>query len=100
MNYAFALSAMLRITLDDRPRLLTFKLEGQLAGAWVAELRQCWKRALADRGHRRLVIDLTNVTFVDPEGVRLLESIHGERVRFVSSGPMMRALVEKISRGQ
>lgn len=91
---------MLKITLDEHPRVLTFKLEGQLAGAWVAELRQCWKKASSERGDRRLIVDLTNVTFVDPEGVRLLESIYGERVRFVSSGPMMRALVGKITGGR
>ena len=90
---------MLKITLHDYPKALTFKLEGQLAGAWVAELRQSWKTASSIRGSRRLVIDLTNVTYVDQEGVRLLEAFAHDQAEFLSSGPMMHAVVYKVTGG-
>ena len=39
---------MLRITVHDSPRTLTFQLEGRLAGPWLRELEECWQNALAD----------------------------------------------------
>ena len=33
---------MLRITADDKPRVLSFRLEGRLEGPWVRELEKCW----------------------------------------------------------
>ena len=38
--------AMLRITVHDKPPVLTFQLEGELAGPWVRELDECWQSAL------------------------------------------------------
>ena len=34
---------MLRITVHDHPRTLTFQLEGSLAGPWVRVLEECWQ---------------------------------------------------------
>ncbi|MCC7499318.1 MAG: hypothetical protein IT160_17175 [Bryobacterales bacterium] len=91
---------MLRITLHDQPEALTLQLEGQLAAAWVAELRRSWKTTASVRGNRRLMVDLTSVTYVDQEGTRLLETLHRQGVEFLSAGPMMRALVHKITGGK
>lgn len=88
---------MLKITLHDYVQALTFKLEGQLAGAWVAELRQCWKTAASIRNSRRLIVDLTNVTFVDADGKLLLEELARESAEFVATGPMLPALVAEIT---
>ena len=38
---------MLRITVHDKPPVLAFQLEGELAGPWVRELNKSWQRALA-----------------------------------------------------
>jgi hypothetical protein len=35
---------MLKITKNNGAGVATFKLEGRLAGAWVSELRNCWKQ--------------------------------------------------------
>ncbi|MCX6619948.1 MAG: hypothetical protein NTY38_02490 [Acidobacteria bacterium] len=90
---------MLKITLHDYPKALTFKLEGQLAGAWVAELRQCWKTASSIRNGRPLVVDLAGVTFVDAGGRKLLEDFVRERAEFLAHGPMLHALVREITGG-
>ena len=39
--------AMLRITVHDKPQVLTLQLEGRLAGPWLRELEECWKSTLA-----------------------------------------------------
>jgi hypothetical protein len=33
---------MLRITVHNKPPVLTFQLEGELARPWVRELEECW----------------------------------------------------------
>ena len=38
---------MLRITVHDKPKALTFQLKGELAGPWVRVLEECWQTAEA-----------------------------------------------------
>src|SRR5208337_1915437 len=52
---------MLRITVHDNPRDLTFQLEGSLAGPWLRVLEECWQSTLARRRKPSLRVDLTGV---------------------------------------
>jgi len=56
---------MLRITVHDNLEALAFQLEGTLAGPWVREVEECWRRTLADRHRPTVRFDLTGVTFID-----------------------------------
>ncbi len=40
---------MLRITVHNKPQVITFQLEGRLAGPWLRELEECWKSTLAQQ---------------------------------------------------
>jgi anti-anti-sigma regulatory factor len=64
---------VLRITrvnaMDDSD---TLKLEGRIAGPWVDELARLTQ---APKGGRRLVLDVTDVSFADDAGVRLLRDL-------------------------
>jgi anti-anti-sigma regulatory factor len=91
---------MLRITVISEPELLTFRLEGKLAGPWVQELAQCWQTTLASQGKPGLRLDLTGVTFVDAAGKQFLAALHLEGAEFVVSGCSMRAMVAEITRAQ
>jgi anti-anti-sigma regulatory factor len=53
----------------------TIRATGRLAGPWVAELQ----RSLALRHERTVVLDLTDVSFVDRDGIELLKSLGRER---------------------
>ena len=66
------LRAMLRITMHDSPESVTFLVEGKLVGDWAKELEQCCKQTASVRGHRALIIDLSNVPYVDSAGVGAL----------------------------
>jgi hypothetical protein len=63
---------MFRISIADTPSRRTLLVEGTLIGAWVAELGTTWRNASQDLGERKLVIDLTNVTVISPEGEDVL----------------------------
>jgi hypothetical protein len=87
---------MLRITTNDNPRTLTFRLEGKLSGPWVRELEECWRRALAGQSGPILAIDLTEVTSIDAAGRACLEAMHRQGAEFVAADCLMKAVVAEI----
>ena len=89
---------MLRITSHKNAETVRLKLEGTLKGAWVPEMEQCWRNASFDRD-KALVVDLTDVEFVDTAGRYLLALMHAHGASFVAATPLMTALVAEISAG-
>jgi ABC-type transporter Mla MlaB component len=67
---------MLRITTNDNPRVLTFRLEGRLEGPWVRELEQSWRSLLEDASEPTVCVDLTDVTHIDAAGKARLAEMH------------------------
>ena len=51
----------------------TLRLDGRLGGQWVALLRDTAEFVLGDGV--KLTIDLTNISFIDCEGIALLKSL-------------------------
>jgi hypothetical protein len=90
---------MLRITVHDNPRALTFQLEGRLAGPWLRELEACWHSALACRRRAILRVDLTGVTFIDAEGKACLAALHRQGAEFVAADCLTKAVVAEITQG-
>src|SRR5262249_1363934 len=88
---------MLRITVIDNPKPLTFRLEGRLAGPWVKELETCWQGTLAGQQQSALRFDLTGVTFVDNAGKAFLAARHAQGAELVACGCLMRAFVAEIT---
>ena len=85
---------MLKITThrsDDSTRIT---LEGRLVGPWIAELERCWREAEQSATGRRLVVDLTGVTFVEQEGKALLTRIYQAGAELLATGCCMRSIVE------
>jgi anti-anti-sigma regulatory factor len=85
---------MLKITThvaDDATRIT---LEGRLAGPWLNELERCWRESVHSAGGRRLIVDLTGVTFVEPEGKTLLTRMYQAGADLLATGCCMRSIVE------
>jgi anti-anti-sigma regulatory factor len=91
-------SLMLRITSHENDGTIRLRLEGSLKGAWVPEMERCWRNAVADR-NKALIVDLTDVEFVDAAGKYLLALIHAHGAGFVAVTPLMSELVAEISAG-
>ena len=89
---------MLRITSHENAKTVCLKLEGTLKGAWVPETEQCWRKAFSDR-NKALIVDLTDVEFVDTAGRYLLALMHAHGASFVAATPLMSELVAEISAG-
>jgi anti-anti-sigma regulatory factor len=69
----------------------TVKLEGRVAGPWVDELSRVVGRSLAES--RRVVLDLSGVTFVDRDGIAVLRSLRARRAKLHGSSTFVAALL-------
>ena len=65
---------MLKITHGTEQAIL--RLEGQVAGPWVDELRRAY--AEVARAHRPVTVDLERVTFIDAAGIGFFEQVATE----------------------
>jgi len=90
---------MLRITANDSPRVLTFRLEGRLEGPWVNELEQCWRRTLESPDRPNVCVDLTDVTYIDSAGKARLAEMHEQGAEFVAGDCVTKAVVAEIVEG-
>lgn len=88
---------MLKITVQPSPREVRLKLEGNLVGAWVTELEDCWRSAHSSLADRSLCVDLVAVEQVDRAGRYLLALMRRNGAHLVASGAVMTELVRTIS---
>jgi anti-anti-sigma regulatory factor len=89
---------MLRITVHEKPKSLTFQLEGRLAGAWVREVEECRQRALAACRGIAVRFDLAEVTFIDAAGKAYLAAMHRLGAEFVAADCLTKAVVAEITK--
>jgi anti-anti-sigma regulatory factor len=78
---------MLRIVEDGQK----LTLHGQLAGPWVTELESAWNKSLQ-------LVDLTDVTFVDEAGARVLCAMKDAGVEFIARGVDTKHLLDDLKR--
>jgi hypothetical protein len=75
-----------RITTErgsESPRL---RLEGQVTGPWVEELRRTCAETLRNHEHAEtyLILDLAGVSFLDAGGVALFRDLSSRHVTFAN----------------
>ena len=78
---------------------MALDVEGRLAGPWVAELEECWKREEARTARKLCSVRLCAVTFIDDAGKELLSRMHEHGANLQGNGCMVRAIVAGITRG-
>jgi anti-anti-sigma regulatory factor len=91
---------MLRITIEEDQEAAVLKLEGRVAGPWVAELSRYWREMAPSLASRKLLLDLSNVTYTDEVGKRVLGAIYAQTAaELITSTPWTKFLAEQITRG-
>jgi len=88
---------MLRITFQEDPEGITVKLEGKLSGPWVEELERSWAEHPA-RPSGQVTVDLSDVTYIDPKGKRLLARMMGKGIYLQGTQLMTRYIIDEIRR--
>jgi hypothetical protein len=87
---------MLRISYSQTEARPRWTLCGQLAGPWVEELRSLWQDAGKGMAGSPSVVDLSDVTFIDEAGERLLSEMRSARVEFVAAGVDTKDLIKNL----
>ena len=87
---------MLRITIERNSKRATLKLAGRLVGPWIDELDRTWSEVNMQAFTDGVLLDLSDVTFIAPEGRRQLKSMCEKGARFKTSGCFGKGLVEQI----
>jgi hypothetical protein len=88
---------VLKISTRTDATTTIFELEGRLAGAWVQELEDCWRKAA--NSERPVRVMVCAVTFIDDKGKALLTEMHQHGAELVAEGCMNSAIVEEIKQG-
>ena len=93
---------MLRITrettVDDKETTL-LRLEGQVTGPWVDEVRRECHEAIGvnSRGGHLLVLDLAGVSFIDVDGVALFRELALRRVTLTNGSLFITEQLKEVS---
>jgi hypothetical protein len=87
---------VLRVTINETPTEKRLILEGRLAGPWVGELRTCWKRTHRNHGGRTCIVDLSDVTFIDKGGERLLRTMSKGGAQFIATGIYIKHILDQL----
>jgi anti-anti-sigma regulatory factor len=76
---------MLKISRDETSngRTEIWRVQGHVVGNWVGELRRTCDRVLGESG-RKLVLDLRDVTFIDPDGIALFRELSSRHVELTN----------------
>ncbi len=89
---------MLKICGSSVRGKATLRLAGSLAGEWVAELKRAC--ALARVEHRQVILDFTDVVFVDRGGVALIRRLRNEGISLTNYSPFIGEQLKQISTGK
>lgn len=88
---------MLRVNYSETAGGQRWILCGRLAGAWVDELRSCWREARDRAPRARAFIDLNEVTYIDAPGEDLLREMKNAGAQFIVAGVENNYLVTSLS---
>ena len=79
---------MLRISeLENGRGKVVLKLEGRLVGPWVEELNRAYEKH--SERDQAVELNLADVSYVDRNGVILLQSLKVKNVRFQGCSPFV-----------
>lgn len=84
---------MLRITkVTEGPSAITMKLEGRITADWVSLLEQECLTVLQEK--RELVLDFSEVRFVDRRAVGMLGKMSGKKIRVINCCALIKDLLK------
>lgn len=79
---------MLRITkMSDNDHLVYLKVEGRVVGDWVDELDRACGSCLSQK--KKVILDVSDVTYIDRRGVDVLKGLLTERVAAVRGASLL-----------
>ena len=88
---------VLRIHVEHEPGAVQLRLEGKLIDPWVDELLRVWMEVWPRiPGHGVMVVDLSDVSFVDARGKALLSAMRRAGCSLRGPTPFIEAVIEEV----
>lgn len=79
---------MLRIVEEQTPdNSIILRLDGRIVGPWVEVLRESCEQLYPTRD--KIILDLLGVSFVDYNGVRLLQQLNQRQFALINCSPFL-----------
>jgi len=88
--------SMLRITHARTETEQRWTLCGRLTHPWVAELRASWEHWRQGGIHASTIVDLSDVTFIDESGEKLLSEMGSDGAEFIAAGVETKHLLKHL----
>lgn len=84
---------MIRITETyEDEKTVILRLDGKITDDWVADLKKLCLR-YRDEKNRAVTLDFSGVTFINDEGVKMLESMMDKQVKIINCSLFVEALL-------
>lgn len=89
---------MFKISITETPYKRTLLVEGKLIPPWTAELHRAWREANNNLDGRKLAIDLSDVTTINPEAEDTLFDLMKEGAKFTCCGVLNKHVLKRLAR--
>lgn len=89
---------MFRLSIVDTKTQRRLVLEGRLVSPWTTEVEAAWRTAAKEVQGREVVVDVTNLTLISPDGESTLFTLMREGAKFSCGGVLTRHLLRKLAR--
>lgn len=89
---------MFKISITETPGKRTLLVEGKLIPPWNAELERVWRESNQDLNGRKLAIDLSDVTTINPEGEDTLFDLMKDGAKFTCGGVLTKYVLKRLAR--
>ena len=88
---------MFKISIVETHGQRRLVLEGKLVSPWTAEVERAWQSAQQPNG-RKLVIDLSDVTVISPDGEKMLFKLMKDGAHVSGCGVLTKHLLKQLGR--
>jgi hypothetical protein len=98
MSSASVVQKMFKISIVETDGQRKLVLAGKLISPWTTELESAWRNAGEQLRGRKLIVDLTDVTVISPEGENTLFKLMKNGAQFSCGGVLTRHVLKQLAR--
>lgn len=89
---------MFKISIIETRGQRKLVLEGKLVPPWIGEVETAWRNARQQLEGRRLVVDLTNLTHISPDGETALSKMMTDGAKFSCRDVLTKHVLKQLAR--
>ena len=89
---------MFKISIVEERSQRRLMLEGRLIRPWTEEVESAWETAGEGLEARKLVVDLTNVTYISADGETTLIKLMRDGAKFSCRGVLTKHVLKQLAR--